>query len=152
LGLLIQPIEAFARDHHHGGGHYHYRGDRWYRSDWFWFDVGLAALAIGALVDALPPGHTTVVVGGLPYYYYNNIYYRPYYPSGYIVVPAPAAPAVVVPAPPQRGETVVINVPNRDGTYTPVTLVRWGDGYVGPQGEYYAGHPTVEQLRVLYGR
>ena len=27
-----------------------------------------------------------------------------------------------------------------------------GDGFVGPQGEYYPGHPTVEQLKILYGK
>ena len=33
-----------------------------------------------------------------------------------------------------------------------VTLKRSGNGFVGPQGEYYADNPTVEQLKVLYGK
>ena len=49
-------------------------------------------------------------------------------------------------------DTVVINIPNEDGSYTPVTLVKHGEGYLGPQKEYYTGHPTVAQLRVLYGK
>ncbi len=35
---------------------------------------------------------------------------------------------------------------------TAVTLKRAGTGYVGPQGEYYSDNPTVEQLKVLYGK
>ena len=48
-------------------------------------------------------------------------------------------------------ETLIINIPNSNGSYTPVTLVRQGNGYIGPQGEYYASRPTVAQLKVLYG-
>lgn len=49
-------------------------------------------------------------------------------------------------------DTVTIYVPNSNGSYTPITLVKHGNGYLGPQGEYYAGNPTVAQLKVLYGR
>ena len=49
-------------------------------------------------------------------------------------------------------DTVVINIPNKDGSYSQVTLVKHGEGYLGPQKEYYEGHPTVEQLQVLYGK
>ena len=48
--------------------------------------------------------------------------------------------------------TVVINVPNHNGSYTPIALRKSGSGYIGPQGEYYHGNPTVTQLRALYGR
>jgi hypothetical protein len=50
------------------------------------------------------------------------------------------------------GEALTVNVPNTNGSYTPVTLIKQKDGYIGPQGEYYPGHPTVTQLRVLYGK
>jgi len=153
--FVFSYSEALARDGHDRGHHdrYHYRDDgRWYRSNWFWFDLGVTALTLGAVVDSLPRGYTTVMVGNQPYYYYNQVYYQPYYPSGYVVVAPVAVPPSAIPAPAQSADTVTINVPNRDGTYTPITLVRRGDGYVGPQGEYYSGHPTVEQLRVLYGR
>jgi hypothetical protein len=109
-------------------------------------------------VTTIPLGHRTVIVGGATYYYYDNVYYQGY-PSGYVVVPAPVAvapavvaPAVVTPAVLPSAETLTINVPNYNGSYTPVTLVRRGNGYVGPQGEYYPGNPTVEQLKVLYGK
>lgn len=29
----------------------------------------------------------------------------------------------------------------------PVALTKSNDGYVGPQGEFYQGHPTVEELK-----
>lgn len=157
---------AFARDdgrhdegrHDEGrrGDRYHYRDGGWHRSGWFGFDFAIAALTIGALIDTLPPASNTVVVGGVPYYYSNGYYFRPC-PSGYVVVPAPVATAPVpyaVPVQPaaQPGGSVVVNVPNSDGTYTPVTLVKYNNGYIGPQGEFYSGNPTVDQLRTLYGR
>ena len=147
-----------------GHGHYYYRGGSWYGRGWFWgwFATGLA---VGTIVAALPPYYETVYVSGAPYYYYDSVYYRPG-PTGYIVVPAPvtttvvAAPAAtaVVAAPDvtqpkvAAGEAVVINIPNTSGGYTPVTLTKHKTGYIGSQGEYYEGHPTVEQLRVLYGK
>jgi len=48
-------------------------------------------------------------------------------------------------------ETVVVQVPNENGSQTPVELTKEHGGYVGPQGEHYAGLPTVEQLRPYYG-
>ncbi|NQU95072.1 MAG: hypothetical protein HQ549_02400 [Candidatus Omnitrophica bacterium] len=48
--------------------------------------------------------------------------------------------------------TIVVNVPNCNGSYTPIALRKYGTGYIGPQGEYYHGNPTVAQLRALYGR
>lgn len=47
---------------------------------------------------------------------------------------------------------IVVNVPNCNGSYTPIALRKFGRGYMGPQGEYYHGNPTVAQLRALYGR
>lgn len=169
--LLAFPLSyssnAFAEgghgDHGHDHGHYYYRGDHWYHSGWFWGSFA-TGLAIGTIVAVLPFYHETVYVSGAPYYYYDNVYYRAY-SSGYIVVPAPTtatvvtAPAattvVIAPTVTQpkatSGEMIVINIPNASGGYTPVTLTKHKTGYIGPQGEYYEGHPTVEQLRVLYG-
>ena len=48
-------------------------------------------------------------------------------------------------------DTATINIPNSKGGFTPVRLVKHNNGYIGPQGEFYAGHPTVEQLKALYG-
>jgi len=73
--------------------------------------------------------------------------------------PAPAvvtqpAPVVVAQGPSvtYSGDTVTVNVPNSSGGYTAVVLKRSGNGYVGPQGEYYYEVPTAAQLQPMYGR
>lgn len=115
----------------------------------------VATPPIGAIIKVLSPGYDTIIVKDVKYYYYNDVYYTDC-PGGYIVVPAPAITPDVVSTPAEQpqapsGETVIINIPNAGGGYTPVTLVKKEDGYIGPQGEYYQGHPTVDQLKVLYG-
>jgi hypothetical protein len=88
------------------------------------------------------------------------------YSNGYRVVPAPAtsqdqeptaAPASSdeqsIAAQPKSAsnDTATINIPNTKGSFTPVRLVKHKDGYIGPQGEFYAGHPTIAALKALYG-
>ena len=51
----------------------------------------------------------------------------------------------------EMASTVVINVQNSNGSYTPVTLRRAGNQYIGPRGEYYSALPTEAQLKVAYG-
>ncbi|MFA6320292.1 MAG: DUF6515 family protein [Candidatus Omnitrophota bacterium] len=174
LALVLCSQEAFARG---GGGpgpeprhrgDYYYRGDQLYRHGWLGFDIAVAALTIGAIVDSLPPRYNTVVVGGVPYYYYGNAYYRPC-PGGYVVVPPPIAtqpiivaseavqpvtvvtPVVAAQTQAQTAETVTINIPSSKGGYKAISLKKSGNGFIGPQGEYYYEHPTVEQLKTLYG-
>lgn len=170
LVLALACSQAYAWGGGHGGGrgYHYYRGGTWYRHGWFWFDTAVAALTIGALVDSLPPRYTTVVYSGVPYYYSGGYYYRPYDYGGYMVVAPPVvaqpvvvqqpAPVFEAPQPPavqpqaaQASDTVTVNIPNARGGYTPVTLKKAGNGYVGPQGEYYSENPTVEQLKTLYG-
>jgi len=81
-----------------------------------------------------------------PHHYYGGRFHN-HWPAtaislGFVFVsqPAVSSPAVVT-----------INVPNSDGGYTAVTLTRCSGGYIGPQGEYYPGTPTVAQLQALYG-
>jgi len=157
LAFAVSSLpNAFAGGGHGGRHeHYSYRGGHWYKSGWFWGSLA-TGLAIGTIVSRLPPRHETVYVRDTPYYYYDGIYYRPY-PSGYIVVQSPPATTVVTaPSVTQpkatSGETIAVNIPNANGGYTPVILTKYETGYIGPQGEYYEGHPTVEQLRVLYGK
>ncbi len=109
-------------------------------------------------VRVLPRGHRAMVVRGTTYYYCDNVYYTAC-PSGYMLVsPPPAVPAALVLSPEVTqlqnvpGQAVTIHVPNSNGSYTPVRLIKQNDGYIGPQGEYYAGNPTVEQLTALYGK
>lgn len=106
LIMSLSCATAFAGWHggggypHGGGARYHYHGDHWQRIGWFGFGAAVAVLTVGALVEALPPRHTTVIVGSEPYYYYDGTYFRPT-PGGYVVVPAPVArpPVYVVPPP-----------------------------------------------------
>src|ERR1700679_2483590 len=66
--------------------------------------------------------------------------------------PAPAeAPVVDAPSATYSGDSVTVNVPNNNGGYTAVVLKRSGNGYVGPQGEYYDQVPTTAQLQAMYG-
>ena len=168
--VVLSSSSAFASGGRNGRGRdnsirwhrgdnirYRFHGDRWYRRSWFGIEVAVPFLPIGAIVANIPVGHATITIGGVPYYHYNHVYYRPC-PSGYIVVPAPQE-VVAYPAPKAQvlaqlpaGETLTINVPNSNGSYTPVTLVKTGNGYAVPQGEFYPGNPTVDQLKVLYGK
>ena len=43
-----------------------------------------------------------------------------------------------------------VNVPNAQGGYTAIVIKKSGDGYIGPQGEYYAQFPSVAQLQAMY--
>lgn len=125
---------------------------------------------VGAVIPALPVGYTAVTVQQTPYYLYNGIYYTTA-PSGYTVVqPPPAVPAPIPVVPPHvvaptasapeiphATETIVnddydIYVPNQDGTYTLVKLKKTDKGFVGPQGEVYAQHPTVKELEARYSK
>jgi uncharacterized protein YcfJ len=66
-------------------------------------------------------------------------------PSTVVVNQAPATTVY-------SGDTVTVNVPNSSGGYTAVMLKRSGNGYVGPQGEYYDQVPSTEQLQAMYGK
>lgn len=134
----------------------------------------------GAVIPTLPVGYTTVVSNGMPYYYYGYTYYisapngyavaatpvAPQIPTQAPVAPLPAMPTSL-PAPAaaaQPAATVTtspaktegnndafeIYIPNGNGSYTSVTLRKTEKGFLGPQGEFYQDHPTVEQLRERY--
>ncbi|KJJ84919.1 membrane protein [Candidatus Omnitrophus magneticus] len=148
---------------------YHYRDGRFYKPGFLGIGLTISLPPIGAVVSALPIGTQTIIVSNEPYYYYENVYYRPC-PYGYTVVSAPAVPVqtIVTNVHPQpvittqqqtivspaqtNNDNVTINVPNANGSYTPVTLIKQPNGYIGPQGEYYPNNPTIEQLKTLYGK
>ncbi len=133
---------------------------------------------IGAVVPILPQGYTTIFVNGIPYSYYGYTYYTTT-PSGYAVVtppvlttppaavaaPAPPAAASPVPAQPtlsnpvpteskteEKKDVFEIYIPNGNGSYTVVALRKTEKGFLGPQGEFYVDHPTVDQLRERYAK
>ena len=144
----------------HGGG---FHGYGW--SGGFYYNHYWGGFYIGPVWYANP----TIVVAGIPYYNFSGVYYTPYGDELVAVAPpvvsptvvqAPSTPTAVVSAPAKvetkeadqkTGDIVIINIPKAGGGHTPVKLVKTEKGYVGPQGEFYAGHPTVDQLKVLYG-
>ena len=79
-------------------------------------------------------------------------------PPQEVVVAQPATSIVVTQAAPvapsttYSGDTVTVNVPNSSGGLTAVVLKRSGNGYVGPQGEYYDQVPSTAQLQAMYGK
>jgi hypothetical protein len=100
------------------------------------------------------PDYQPVVVNGTTYYVNNGLYYV-YTQYGYQAVSAPAgvaATAAPMAAPATASDSVTINIPNKNGGYTPVVLKKSGNGYVGPQGEFYSEFPKVSQLQTMYGK
>lgn len=69
-----------------------------------------------------------------------------------VAQPAPVVVAAQAPTTTYSGDTATVNVPNTNGGYTAVVLKRSGNGYVGPQGEYYDQIPTTAQLQAMYGK
>jgi hypothetical protein len=68
---------------------HYYRNGRWYKHDSRGNEIAVAILTIGALIESLPPRHTTVVVQGAPYYHDDSYYYRQHPNGGYVVVSPP---------------------------------------------------------------
>jgi hypothetical protein len=56
------------------------------------------------------------------------------------------------PPPIVQPEEFTVNIPNHHGGYTAVVIKRTGNGYTGPQGEYYPEFPKVFQLEIIYGK
>jgi hypothetical protein len=170
LVCILQPVPAFA---HGGGGRglaiaslaigsaaLLYCAGQYYR----YTPAGyvMAVPPAGAVYPAVPAGYTLVYPNGYGYpsYYYPSAYYAP--------APAYAAPAAVQPAPAAVPQTPVqqvsdpavqpvsdvfeISLPNRDGTFTHVSLRKTEKGFLGPQGEFYSDHPTEEELRTRYAK
>jgi|GEM_PF-1022763 hypothetical protein len=150
-----------ANGGYYGGGGNHYRGYSRgpYRGYYGWGSYW-PYWSIGTYVTYIPDDYTTVYVDGTPYYYCDGSYFSPY-SNGYIVVPTPEPATdqatvgsdqpIVAQSKSASHDTTTINVPNSKGGFTPVTLIKHKNGYIGPQGEFYNGHPTVAALKALYG-
>jgi hypothetical protein len=161
---------SYGGYNHRGYNHgfYGHHGYGFYRPYYWGLNFAVTAPSIGAVVSYMPEGYTTFVINGIRYYSCDGYYFRSC-PSGYVVVPAPQATSAGSTAPsqpaakpsseeaaPQTKATtdnsvVTINIPNSGGGFTPVKLTKYKDGYKGPQGEFYQGHPTVDELKALYG-
>ena len=154
-----------------GVAYYYYDGLYYVREG---FDYVLVSPPIGAYVNVIPPDFQPVSINGRIYYTDNGVYYILTQHHGYKVVPqpvvyaqpvqvvetqpqevvvttqAPMAPAAVSSVPVDSQDTFPINIPNNSGGYTTVVIKKSGNGFVGPQGEFYATFPTVAQLKAMY--
>ena len=170
--LIIRPTPSYA--YGHGGGHWHGHGygyvginlgvwpspyyyDPYYYPYYpYYADPYYPAYAVVASSSYQP-----VVVNGATYYVNNGVYYV-YTQYGYQAVAAPVGvtvPAVqtaTITAAPVTSvgidDSFVVNIPNNKGGYTAVVLKRSGNGFIGPQGEFYSEFPKVSQLQVMYGK
>lgn len=81
--------------------------------------------------------------------------YSPYVAPTVVAAPSmvPAAAPAVAPSAPVAAlasDPLEVSIPNGDGSYTSITLTKTDKGFMGPQGEFYADHPTEEQLKARY--
>jgi len=133
------------------------QGCYWRNGCWWWNDQRAADVKAGTIVESLPP-NCQVVQAGNNHYFYDGAHYFQRHDYGYVVVEnpteaVPSAPApVVAQSTVAAGDKVTVNIPDSKGSHIPVTLTKYKNGYKGPQGEYYEGHPTVDQLTALYGK
>lgn len=147
-------------------------GERYFYYDGLYYarvegGYALVEPPFGATVDVIPPDFHPVFINGVTYYTDNGTYYILTRHHGYkvvappvvyaqpatVVVAQPEAPVVVMqPAPVAHQDTFTVNVPNDRGGYMPVVIVKSGNGFKGPQGEFYSEFPKVSQLKAMYGK
>ena len=101
LGSLLLCSCAFAMGNNYGGPNrgdnrnynggerHYYRDGRWYKHDNQGHEVSVADIVVGAIAEALPPQHQTVIIQNTPYYYDNSHYYQRRPDNTYIVVEPP---------------------------------------------------------------
>jgi hypothetical protein len=154
FAIILLPCPAFAQ--HHGGGHhggYHHGGYYSGYHGWYPTYYGGYYPSYGA-------------------YYYGSPYYTPssvsYHTDDWLFgvtvlgvslgIGASVGPKQEVvyvekeTAEAEKVDSITVNLINSDRTITPVLFKASGDGWVGPQGEYYASIPSVKKLKVLYGK
>ena len=164
--LLIRPTPSYAwHDGWHGRGYVNVNLGVWpgsyYGYGYPYYPYYADPYYYPETVVVSSPNYQPVVVNGVTYYVNNGVYYV-YTQYGYQVVATPAgvsapviqaaAAATVVPAGANNDDAITVNIPNIKGGYTPVLLKRSGNGFTGPQGEFYSDFPKVSQLQVMYGK
>jgi hypothetical protein len=173
LGLLvIRPTSSYAYWHGHGyvginlgvwpGPYYYgypYGYGYPYYADPYYAQPAYTVVASSSYQPVLVNGVTYYVNNGVYYLYTQYGYQAVATPAGVAAAPAiqsaPAAQAATVTATaagPDNGDSISINIPNNKGGYTAVILKRSGNGFIGPQGEFYSEFPKVSQLQTMYGK
>jgi hypothetical protein len=150
--LLVRPVSSFAYWHHHDYVAVNFGvWDRPYYYDPY-YDPYYTPYYAPTYTVVSSSSYQPVVVNGVTYYVNNGVYYI-YTQYGYQAV---ATPVGVTPAPVASmgsDDTITINIPNtKTSGYTAVVLKKSGNGFVGPQGEFYADFPKVSQLQTMYGK
>jgi hypothetical protein len=167
------------REHPHWGLHINFLpagyftvwagGTRYYYYDGLYYtyagygDYVLVNPPIGARVSAIPPDFQPVMINGITYYTDHGVYYVLTRHHGYKVVAPPVMyaqpqqvivtqPVAAIQGPAYAQDAFPVNVPNNSGGYTTVLIKKSGNGYVGPQGEFYPEFPKVTQLKAMYGK
>lgn len=111
---------------------------------------------IGVSVYHLPNGCRSFYRNGTHYYTYNNIYYQQVGDLYRVVEPVALEPVILQPTTryiPAADQSIFkVNIPSNKGGYVKVVLRKSSDGFLGPQGEFYDDFPSVEQLRLMYGK
>jgi hypothetical protein len=169
LLVVVRPTSSYAYWHGHGRtfvdvnlgvwpGSYYYGGPYYYPYDYPYYANPYYYPSSAVLVSS--SSYQPVVVNGVTYYVNNGVYYI-YTQSGYQAVATPVGvtapviqPAAVttVPVSTDTDDAFTINIPNSKGGYTAVLLKKSGNGFVGPQGEFYSEFPKVSQLQMMYGK
>lgn len=167
--LIIRPTPSYAW-HGHGRsyvginfgvwpGSYYYGSPYYYPYYPYYADPYYTAPYYPEYAVVSSSSYQPVVVNGVTYYVNNGVYYI-YTQYGYQAVPTPAGVAPVVQtatviansASTDTVDSITINIPNNKGGYTAVVLKKSGNGYIGPQGEFYSEFPKVSQLQTMYGK
>ena len=137
-----------------GGKRYHYHDGVFYHKDHHNY-IAVPA-PIGAHITHLPHGSHMYYIDGVPYYTYNDVYYE-HTRKGYEVIHKPyskRAKGAKVANKHRNNEledSITLSIRNGEGGYISITVKPSGDGYVGPQGEYYDEFPKIDHLRMIYG-
>jgi hypothetical protein len=119
---------------------------RYYYSDGLYYrpygrEYVIVQPPVGVYVNTIPADFSPIVIDGRTYYMDKGSYYV-YTPRGYQVVTPP----------PEVNSAFTVNVPNDKGGYTPIIIKKSGNGFTGPQGEFYTEFPKVFQLKAVYGK
>jgi hypothetical protein len=178
LGLCLAPRLSYADwgDHHFYGYHDHPHfglhvsvlpdgyysfwagGVRYYYYDGLYYnfvggDYIIVNPPIGGVVTTIPSDFQPALINGVTYYVNNGTYYI-YTHNGYQVVSPPvvqtAMPVIQAPEAVVSEDSYTVNIPNNNGSLTSVIIKRSGNGFVGPQGEFYSDFPKVAQLKAMY--
>jgi len=162
--FMFRPTPSYAWHHDGWRGHSYvdvnlgvWPGDPYYGYPYYPYADPYYYPATAVVVAS--PNYQPVVVNGVTYFVNNGVYYL-YTQNGYQAVATPVgasapviqAAVVTTPAVTNVDEAITINIPNAKGGYTAVILKKSGNGFTGPQGEFYSEFPKVSQLQTMYGK